>query len=141
MKYYLAAVLAAVILLGGIWYGNSLNQGRFGTTSLLTSQSCTASTSIMTIASSASTQVLATTSRRAWARIENTNTSNSVAVAFDYDKTISTSKGNYLQLPTATANVAPTVDFGLSTDFGYTGSVQASSSVGSVSLLVTQCTY
>jgi len=131
-------LVLAVVAIGYAFYPQHQNLGGTG---LLTQSSCTASTSVATISGAASSQILATSSRRAWARVENTNTSNSVALSFNYDKAVSTSAPNYQTLPTATANVANSIDFGLNTDFPYTGAVTASSSVGSVSLLVTQCNF
>lgn len=105
-------------------------------------QACTASTSKVTIGHQLSTQVLATSSRRAWARVQvDQNATNTVALALN-DVTATLNNGILInQALTNGASTTPVLDFGLNTEFPYTGAVKALTNLGSTTLLITQCTY
>jgi len=133
---------ASVLLALGIFFVGWATHltPKFGSTGLLTQASCTASTSGEAIVASGSRQILATSSRRAWARITQADaTSNTIALSFNYDAPVTQgSKGNFLQLSNGATT---TLDFGLNQPFSYTGAVEASSSVGSTNIIVSQCNF
>lgn len=110
-------------------------------TSSLSSYPCnTVTSTLATIGNQATTQLLATTSRRAWARVEQpANATNTVAVAIG-GGAASFSSGIVLT-PATTTSPVPFVDFGLNADLPFVGTVQALSSTGSTTVLVTQCIY
>jgi len=101
---------------------------------------CTTSTlTAVTVGNSLSGVILATSSNRAFARIQQARTSNgistsTVSLAFDGNNA---TLANGIELSTTT----PYMDFGLNTPFPYTGAVQAITSFGSTTLRVTECTY
>lgn len=111
-------------------------------TSSLTSYPCNNVTSTSTvIGNQVSTQVLATSSRRAWARIQQPiNATNTVAISFAGGTAAVLGTGVQLSPSTSTSPV-PFVDFGLNADLPYVGAVQAITSTGSTTVLVTQCVY
>ena len=103
---------------------------------------CTTSTiTAVPVGNQLSVQVLATsTNDRAWARIQQVRDSagvatSSLSVAFNAD--VQATANNGLQLSTST----PTIDFGINTDFPYTGAVQVLASSGSTTVRVTECKY
>ena len=86
------------------------------------------------------TNLLATSSRRTWARIERVDDSSGVAtntvhVSFDEGAAATTASG--LTLATTTQFI----DFGLNTDFPYVGIVTGITDTGSTTVRVTQCAY
>ncbi len=105
-------------------------------------QACTASTSKVTIGHQLSTQVLATSSRRAWARVQvDQNATNTVALALN-DVTATLNNGILInQALINGVSTTPILDLGLNTALPYTGSIKAITNLGSTTLLVTQCIY
>lgn len=90
--------------------------------------------------------VLATSSRRAWARISvGDNATNTVFLSFDEGAKAVANTGLVLNRANGTAGgeatTTPYVEFGLNTDFPYTGAVSATSETGTSTLLVSQCVY
>jgi len=108
------------------------------------SQSCIASTTArVLIGHQTSVQVLATSSRRAWARIQQPNiATNTVNVNFKNGTAADTTSGLILHSISGVAtNTVTHVDFGLNTDHPYTGAITAITNVGSSSVFVTECVY
>ena len=87
-----------------------------------------------------STTIQATTTRRAYTRIQQPlNATNTVSIALNNDAAVS---GNGIVLPPATTtNMATLAEFGLTTPFPYTGPITAITSTGSSTITVTTCTY
>ncbi len=115
-------------------FGNSINGGS-------DADACTTvSVSSVAVSSSGSTNLVATTSNRAYVRLELPKdafgvATNTVAVSFNNGAAASASTGSILSTTT------PVLEFGLNTLFPYTGTVTASSSVGGTSVKVTICNY
>ena len=105
------------------------------------SQRCNVSTiSGAQVGNQLSRQILATTTNRAFTRIEQVRTSDGTAtstvhVAFNGD--LPATSGTGLTLSTTT----PYIDFGLNTDFPYQGAVQGLTSTGSTTVRITECVY
>lgn len=103
---------------------------------------CLVSTSTASlITSSASRQLLGTSTIRAWARIQQPlNATNTVQLAFNQDVAASPTSG--VSLPNATTSQYQTsIEFGLNTDFPYTGAVTGSTSVSGAIVQVIECNY
>lgn len=100
--------------------------------------SCTVSQSVVVVGTT-SQEVVANNARYAWVRIQQPMTAtNTVSLGFGIVATASSS----IQLGTQASSVAPDrVEFGLNTDFPYTGSVQALANTASSVLFITRCIY
>jgi hypothetical protein len=103
--------------------------------------SCTASSSTIIIGDDIATTVLSAHSRRAWATLQvNNNATNTVATSFG--GTASMNNGYLLnQAITNGASTTPSINFGLNTDFPYTGAISAITNFSTTTILVTQCIY
>ena len=90
-----------------------------------------------------STQVFASTTKRAWARIQiDNNATNTVYVAFGATATVNNGIG--LGVGNGTTGVGtstPYIDFGLKTVFPYSGIVNAITNNGTTTVLVTECVF
>lgn len=87
--------------------------------------------------------IIATSSTRAWARIQvGNNATNTVFLAFDSDKAATLNNGIALNAAnTNGASSTPFIEFGLTTDFPYIGAVHAVTNYGGAPVLVTTCNY
>ncbi len=105
------------------------------------STKCETSTiTAVAIGNQASTQVLATSSNRAFAIVQQVRNaagvaSSSVSLALNED--VLATVGNGIQLSTTT----PTLTFGINTPLPYTGAVHAITDTASTTLRVTECSY
>lgn len=105
---------------------------------------CDVSTaSAVNVGDDLSTRVIATSSTRAFTRISlNNNATNTAFVSFDKDAAATINNGLILNGAFGNgASTTPYIDFGLTTDFPYTGSVTAITNYGTTTLLVTSCSY
>jgi len=96
-------------------------------------------TASSTVGASNQTQLLATSTRRAFARIQkdlSAIASSTVFVSFD-----GAPAGAFANLALNASSTATSIEFGLNTDLPYTGSVHAITNTGSTSVLVTECVY
>lgn len=105
---------------------------------------CTVSSvAAVTIGDDISTQVLAASTNRAWARISvGNNATNTVFASFDEGAAATLNNG--IGLNTANAGGAsstPYIDFGITTPFPYNGAVTAITNYGTTTVLVTECSY
>lgn len=103
--------------------------------------SCTVYTQVaVAVNATATTTLLAASSSRAWARIQQPiNASNTVQLALN-GLPLLVNAG--LQLtPATTSSAVPLIDFGLNTGFPYTGAVTASTTAGASTVFVTECGY
>lgn len=105
-------------------------------------RTCTTNTvSPVSIGNQESKTVLSSYGLRAWARIAMpSNATNTVYVSFDEGAASTLNSG----LPLGQLNATTTtnyIDFGLNTDFPYTGAVTALTNVGTTTVLVTECRY
>lgn len=100
----------------------------------------TASTTRMLIGNQSARVLLATSSpARAWARIQQPyNATNSVFLQYNQGK--SATVNDFLLGANGTSSQNH-IDFGLNTDFPYSGSVTGITDVGSTTVLVTECKY
>ena len=105
-------------------------------------KACTVSTvSSSTIGHQLSTTLLNANSRRAWARIEQIpNQTNIVYLSFDEGAAAITTSGLILTPATTTSPILH-IDFGLGTDFPYTGAVTGITNTSSTTVHITQCVY
>jgi len=106
------------------------------------SQSCIITSTVVSIGDNISTELVASSSRRAWARFEvPQNATNTMALGFNDNAAVA---GQGILLNKANANGAsttPSFELGLNTSLPYTGVVEAISNIGSTTALVTQCIY
>lgn len=129
----LLAMIASILYL----YTNTAEAG----TSSLNSYPCNTITSTVTsIGNQASVQLLASTSRRAWARVEQPiNATNTVSVVFGGNLAVSGT--GVVLTPSTTTSPVPLLDFGLNASLPFVGTVSAITNTGSSTVLVTQCVY
>lgn len=130
------AVLAFILTAGFIAHTAQFAQGEANSTACRNT-----STSRVVVGATSSTQVLATTSNRAYARISQPSAAtNTVSISFNGGTAATMLNGELL----AAASTTPGerfIEFGLSTPFPYDGAVTALTSTGSTTVIVTNCTY
>lgn len=103
------------------------------------SNSCNISTSTAVSVSLYGSQILATSSNRAWAMIELLpNATNTVFLNFAGGATAVANRG--IALGTTTSNIN-SITFGRNADMPYIGAVTGIPSVATSSVLVTECLY
>ena len=135
MKKYILPVVGLIIL-GAIIYSLQPKSQSFGTTGGDLAVACNATTvSVVSVGNHSSVEVLATSSRRAWAIVSQPiNATNTVVVNINQDALATLTNGFPLA---ATSSIV----LGLNTPLPYTGSISAITNTGSSTVLVTQCTY
>jgi hypothetical protein len=103
---------------------------------------CVVSTSTAISVGVGSTQVVGTTSRRAWAQIQQVDAAtNTVSLNFNNGaQAVIATAGMQLGQGSA-SSTAQLVSFGLNTDFSYTGAVTAITDKGSTTVRVVECNY
>jgi len=98
------------------------------------------SSSYVTVGAGASSQILAASSRRAYAVIEQplaaTNT-----VALNFGSAATLTSGIILSAGSASTTDPDRIEVGLNTPFAYTGAVNAITTIGSTTLRVIDCKY
>lgn len=138
----IAGIIATLLALGAmvayLTPDNSLGQANLGTP-----RACQASTvAVVGVGNQSSTQVLATSSLRAWARIQQKDTAtNTVNVVLGNGVAATTLTGLQLHKNTAATGTIHALEFGLATERPYTGAVTAITDIGSTTVFVTECTY
>ena len=134
--------IIALIIAGAAMVSALKKSAALGGAGFVNSQSCTVSRiTATTTANQLSTMVLGTTTRRAWAIIEQpVNATNTVALSFNHGAPATLTSGIDLE-NASTTNGLTEIRFGLNTDFPYTGSVYALTSTGSTTLKITECVY
>lgn len=113
----------------------------YGGISTVGSMACTVSApTSVTVGNQASSVILATSSRRAWARISQPlYATNTISIALNGASAVANTG---ILIASTTAALVPTyLDFGLNADLPYTGAVAGITSTGSTTLAVTQCNY
>jgi hypothetical protein len=140
-KHVILAGIAVVFALSGagVWLSFA---HLAGAQAGIDAKHCRMSTTArVTIGNQASTVVLATSTKRAFATIKQPEAAtNSVAVRLQHGVAATLVTGYTLSNST-TSNAASEIAFGLSTDLPYVGAVTAISSTGSTSLEVEECVY
>lgn len=135
----ISTVVFAVLLLGmfGAFIVSENAKASGGSTA---TQACTASSTKVFVGHQASTEVLQSKGRRAWALIQQPlNATNTVAVSVT---SASPAFGSGISLASATTSEYKTsLEVGLNTDFAYTGAVTVLTSTGSSTLQITECIY
>ncbi len=127
-------IIIALVLLGG-WYLWSMNGG---TGTVISSRDCTTNTvASVAVGDDLTTTILSAYSNRAWARIQVAD-GEVEPVFLSFDEGAAATADNGLAL-TATSTTA--IDFGLNTDFPYTGAVTGITGTASTTVLVTECRY
>lgn len=104
------------------------------------SNSCTVSTSTArSVGHQESSQILATSSNRAWAIIQvKTNETNIVSLSFGNGASAVVNQGMTLGTSTEDTNE---ITFGRNTELPYTGAVAGITNTSSTTVLVTECNY
>ena len=136
-KIALSTIIALTLVLSFYFYQDKI----LGSASGVNTQSCTTTTvSPVQVKTTAST-ILATSSARAYAKIELIKTAGNIATSTPSISFLNGAKATVatgLQLSTTT----PSIEFGLDTDFPYTGQVSGIVGAGSSTIVrVTQCVY
>lgn len=107
----------------------------------LSANSCAVSTVTMAgVGHQVSSTILSSSAARAWAQIELVTTTVGVATntpSISFDEGAAATLASGVKLSTTT----PIINFGLNTDFPYTGAVTAITDVGSTTIRVTDCIY
>lgn len=132
----LGLALSAYIVVGmhNVAYGNSITGGD-------DASACNTNTvTSVVVGNQLSTNVVATTSRRAYVRIElPTDTmgvaTNTVAISLNNGNAATAVTGRILSTST------PSMTLGLNTELPYTGTITALTSTGSTTVKVTNCIY
>lgn len=140
---YLSVGIVAMFL---VIFGVGIIKTNFGSSTVnaeVYSRACSIqSISPVNIGHQLSTQILATTSNRAYARIQiPDNATNTVRLAFGGS---SATASNGIIIGGAITNGAtstPFIEFGLNTDFPFVGAVQGLTDNGSTTVDVTTCIY
>ena len=107
-------------------------------------RTCTVNTvAVALVGHQVSRTILSSYGLRAWARIQQPiNATNTVQLAFDEGNAATLNSGLTLYAPQANGSTTIThIDFGLNTDFPYTGEVTGITNVGSTTVFITECRY
>ena len=132
--------LIIALLFGGGYAANELGGNGPATRLCDVSTVAIATVGFETVAA-LSTQLLSTSSLRAWARIQQpASATNTIAVSFNEDQAAALEGGLLIGDHSAT-NTPTFIDFGLNTDFPYTGAVRGLADKGTTTVHVTQCNY
>jgi hypothetical protein len=137
---YFAVIIGMALALGYAFFSaTTVKAGGFATSA---SQQCVTSTvTAVAIGNQASTRIVATSSRRAFVRIQQPiNATNTVSLIANADAPATTATGLQLTAATTTSPI-PYMEFGLNTDMNYTGSITGITNTGSSTVLVTQCNF
>lgn len=115
-----------------------ISQGSFVGSGGEVATKCETSISSATdLLTSTSSTILATSTRRSFARIQILDSENGIAwLSFDEGAVASTSRGVEL-----VADSEEAIEFGLNTDFPYVGAVTGIATVATTTLFITECTY
>lgn len=99
------------------------------------------SIAVATVGSDVSTQLLATSSNRAWARIQQVvNATNTVYISLDEDALATVTSGIHLGDGPSTSSIEY-LDLGMNTALPYTGAVRGIAGTGTTTVHVTECKY
>ncbi len=139
-SYISAAILSLALAAISIVYFSTGNvPDALGQSMGFGAESCVASTTQRILGNQASTQLLATSSRRAYAEIKNYITAtNTISLAVNG---AAATTNNGISLGNGTSTVPQRYAFGLNTDLPYTGAITAISNNGSTSVEVLDCVY
>lgn len=133
-------IVSILIAITGVFIAKSGTV--FGQAGNLSQKSCVPTISTVNIGDDLSTELVSTSSNRAWLRIEvNQNATNTVALALNDLPAVVNSGIILNKANTNGASTTPHIEMGLNTDFPYVGAVSAITNIGSTTALVTQCIY
>lgn len=134
---YPLAVIVALIAMVLVMFGYN---HAFGSASTTATPRCTVSTSTSAlIGTQVSREILPASTRRAWASIQvPAQATSSIYLAFNAGTAASIGKGTGIN---TSASSSDRIVFGLDTDFPYVDAVQGITSVGSTTVLITECDY
>lgn len=115
----------------------------FGSAATRGTPDCLVSTStVALVGASNSRTILPENPIRAWAKIQQPlNATNTLALSFDEGAAASAAAGGIALANATTSSYQTDIEFGLDTDFPYTGAVTGSTSAASTTVLITECTY
>lgn len=125
--------MAALVFIG-IQLADKPLTGRAG----LTARDCTTGTSTVVSITTTGGTVLAPSSRRAWARIQQLQVPTDV-INLAFNEGTAAVAGEGVVLATSTAPLY--IEFGLNTHNPYTGEVTGIAPTATTSVLVTECSY
>lgn len=114
-------------------------QPQLGGIGSVNQRSCSYATSSVTTLTQTSQVVLATSSSRAWARIHQVQATSTVYLNFNGGPAVVAASSTTIAL-NATSS-APFIEFGLNTEFPYTGAVTGVVDAGSTAVRVTECNW
>lgn len=139
-KQSFITLVVALLGVGAIYAGLEIRDRKFGSGEGSVAKACTTSTVSPVQVSTTASNALATSSRRAYAKIELIKTATDIAtitprISFSNGAKATAATG--FQLSTTT----PLIEFGLNTDHPYTGTVSIISPLGASILRVTECNY
>jgi hypothetical protein len=131
---YAIAIIAFVFTVKG---GNQTNL------SGVQNDRCTVSSTEVAVVNPSSTSILSANGTRAWAIIQQpVNATNTIALSFDEGADAVLGQGYQLaDISTSTGEAQASPMFGRGTEFPYTGEVTAIASVGTTTVLITECSY
>lgn len=135
-------VIATVVILFAILAGVGMNGGNISLSGSTASQRCDVSTVTRAeVGNQGSIVILSASSNRAWARIQQPNiATNTVALSFDEGAAATLTSG--ITLPTKEASTTSHyIEFGLGTNFPYTGAVTGITNIASATVEVIECNY
>lgn len=140
MKDIFIGAFVGAILLGGFLFVSSNSTALAG----ISDAQCTATTTRVNVGNQLSTSILSAAGNRAWASVQlPANATNTVYLGFGIT---AISGMGYILEPVAdgiapNATTSPSIQFGRNALLPYTGAVNALTSLGSSTLIVTECTY
>jgi hypothetical protein len=107
-----------------------------------TANNCVVSTSTAVSVGLGNAQVVGTSSRRAWAQIQQVDAAtNTVSLNFNQGAVAAIATAGIQLGQGSASSTATAIDFGLNTDFPYTGAVTAITDKGSTTVRVIECNY
>lgn len=131
-------VLAALIFLTFNTYSEVTTQAVLNLGSINNQKCSVSSTEVAVVGGQVSTTILSANETRAYASIQNRfNATNTISLSFDEGAAAVANEGHLLYATTSQQKV----EFGRATNFPYTGAVTGIASVGSSTVVVTECSY
>lgn len=136
--------IIAVCLLAALWMGFTIltHEDPSLAQAQIAASSCTASSSKVAIGNQASTQIVATSSNRAFVRIQQLdNATNTVHFRFAQGGAATLANATAILEKVSATGTDKILEVGKSTPLPYTGAITAITDSGSSTVMVTDCLY
>ena len=131
------AVILLLLILGWIWFATNFIKPRF---TGITDRGCTVTTATTSLVGrDVSVKLLATSSGRAWARLQQPHGTSTIYLALNDAAAATTSGATTLAL-NATSSMG-VFELGRDTNFKYIGAVSGITDNGTTTVKITECTY